>query len=112
MTSCAEIPEKIGINDGRVVAAPKKIAQENQPGRVTMRQTNERRALFHRRVKPKNSSKASAHLRRRLSSPIRFNSKLSLRWNMKTCWSRRRQAAARRGLRERKSGGLSIAGDA
>src|SRR5262245_50161295 len=108
MTSCAEIPEKTGTNAARVVVA----ALKNLLASGTKRLTNELHALFHRRPKPNDCSKASAHLVRRLSSPIRFKQKPSRAWNMKTCGSRRPQAAAKRGLRENKSGGSSIAGGA
>src|ERR1044072_9023500 len=108
MASCAEIPEKTGINADRVVAVPRR----NLLAHATMGLTNESRALFHRRATPNDCSKALVHLVRRLSSPISFYSKHSRVWNTKTCWSRRRQAVAKRGLRERKSGGFWTAGGA
>src|SRR5215213_6056205 len=108
MASCAEIPGKTGTNASRAVA----VAPKDRLAKATMTQTNEPHVLFRPRAQHKGCSKESVHQERRLSSPIRFNSRRSPHWNMKTCWSRRRQAAAKRGLRERKSGGFWIAGGA
>src|SRR5690349_7356005 len=103
MTSCAEIPGKIGTNDGLAVGPREEIALKNLAAGATMRQTNVLHALFHRPARLKGCSKALGRRAPRRSSPTSFNSRISRLWSMKTCSSRRPQAAAKHGLHAKKS---------